>query len=184
MFFRKTEIERADLLGERLVGGATETASIILEEMGKRYNVRLRDADAAPQFIIEVIVFFMHLVDRMAFGILGWEKREIFGDRLQVAVTKEILAELSKDISADDFGEALRETYNRRQMQYSRYKLLVPNEKDDPLKDTLYWEVSKILFEYINNYNPVTLVFMNMLVIDVSDVFLTKAANVEEVLRS
>jgi hypothetical protein len=120
----------------------------------------------------------------MAFGILGWEKREIFGDRLQVAVTKEILAELSKDISADDFGEALRETYNRRQMQYSRYKLLVPNEKDDPLKDTLYWEVSKILFEYINNYNPVTLVFMNMLVIDVSDVFLTKAANAEEVLRS
>ena len=48
----------------------------------------------------------------------------------------------------------------------------------------MYWEVSKILFEYINNYNPVTLVFMNMLVIDVSDVFLTKAANAEEVLRS
>jgi hypothetical protein len=185
-FFRKTEIEKADLLGERVVSGATEAATIITAEMGKRYNIGFRDCNGAQQFLIEVIVFYMHLVDVFALGILGLEKREIFGDRLIVAVIKELLQVLSREVSTDDFGKALLDTYNRRQIEYSRYKILIP-EKDQPLKNTLYWEFSKILFgmmEETEDTNPTTLMLLNILLADMTNVMLNEALNVEEVLRS
>ena len=166
-----------------MVGGATETATIIMEELGKRFDVSFRDRNTVPQFIIEVIVFYMHLVDRLAFAHLGAAKRQVFGDRFIVAVVKEMLRELSKEISADDFGKALRDTYNRRQMEYARYRVLIP-AKDEPLKDTLYWEFSKILFGFLDDENPATLMFLNLFVVDMSDALLTKAMKAEEVLRS
>ena len=113
--------ERADLLGERLVGGATETARVFMEELGERFSTGLRNSNSTPQFIIEVIVFYMHLVDRLAFAHLGFMKREQFMDRLIVAVVKEVLRGLSRELSADDFGTMLRDTYNRRQTEYTKY---------------------------------------------------------------
>lgn len=183
MFFRKTEIEKANLLGERLVGGATEAAIIIGKELGKSFNIGFRDSNAAPQFIIEVIVFYMHLVDRLAFAHLGAAKQETFGDRFVVAVEKEVLRELCEEVSADDFAQALRDTYNHRQMQYARYKVLIP-AKGEPLKDTLYWEFSKILFGFLDDQNPATLMFLNLFVADITNVMLTDAMKVEEVLQS
>jgi hypothetical protein len=81
MFSRKTEIEKADHLGETLVGGATETASVIIERLTSfAEGISFRDRSTAPQFVIEVIVFYMHLVDRLAFAHLGPAKRQVFGD--------------------------------------------------------------------------------------------------------
>lgn len=178
-----SEKQKADLLGERLVGGATETAAIITEELGKRFNVGFRDGNGAPQFIIEVIVFYMHLVDRLAFAHLGAARCEAFGDRFVVAVVKEVLRELDKEVPADDFGQALRDTYNRRQVQYAGYKVLIP-AKNEPLKDTLYWEFSKVLCGFLDDQNPATLMFLNLLIADLTKVVLTDAMKVEEVLRS
>jgi len=178
-----TEIEKADLLGERLVGGAVEAARVIAAELGKRYNVGFRDGSTALQFIIEVIVFYMHLVDRMAFAHFGAAKRETFGDRFVVAVVREMVRELSKDLSPDECGQTLGDTYNRRQIQYAKYKVLIA-KKDDPLKDTLYWEFSKILFGFLDDTNPVTLMFLNILVADMANVMLNEALDVEEILRS
>jgi hypothetical protein len=183
MLSHKTEIEKADLLGESLFGGATETSSFIMEELGKRYNIGFRDEHSAQQFLIEVIVFYMHLVDRLAFAHLGAAKRQVFGDRFIVAVVKEVLRQLSKEISADDFGGLLRDTYNRRQVEYAQFRVPIP-KKDEPLKDTLYWEFSKIMFDLLDNTNPATLMFLNLLVADMTKVMLNDALNVEEVLQS
>ena len=105
MLFHKTETEKADLLGIRLGGGATETASVILEELGKRFNERLSDRDNASQFIIEVIVFYMHLVDRFAFAHFGATKRALFGDRFVIAVAKSVRLELSTVRWTPSFGQ-------------------------------------------------------------------------------
>ena len=175
-------IEMADRLGAGLVRCATETASIIVEQLSKHYDVRFRDARGAPQFIIEVIVFYMHMVDRLAFAYLGAAGRKVFGDRLIVAVVKEVLQELSREVSADDFGSTLRGTYNRRQKEYARYRVLIP-EKEQPLKDTLYWEVSKILFGLLNDENPATLMFVNVLVADMVKIALYDTLKVEDVLK-
>ncbi len=109
MFFRKTEVDKADLLGERLVGGATEIAATIMDELGKRFSVGYRDRTRVLDFIIEVIVFYMHLVDRLAFAYLGAVRRQVFADRIILVIMKEVLAGLSKEISADHFSSTLRE---------------------------------------------------------------------------
>jgi hypothetical protein len=184
MASRKTEFEKADLLGEGLVGNATEIASFILNELGKFDNgIEFRSENTTTQFLIEVIVFYMHLVDRLAFAHLSEATREIFCDRFVVAMVREVLRELARDISADEFVNALRDTHNRRQMEYARYKALIPRE-DEPQKDTLYWEFSKVLFGFLNDSNPARLVFLNLLVADATNVMLNDALRVEEVLQS
>lgn len=169
-------------MGERLVGGATECASVIVEELTKFGEIGFRDSNAVPQFLIEIIVFYMHLVDRRAFAHLGAVKRQEFADRFVLAVMREALREV-KLVPVDDFGGALRDTYNRRQMKYARYKELLPS-KDEPLKDSLCWEFSKILFGFFEDENPATLMFLSALVADLTKVMLINAMKVEEVLSS
>ena len=55
------------------------------------------------RFIIEVIVFYRHLVDRLAFTHFGPANREKFGDQFIVAVVKEVLREWSREFSAEEF---------------------------------------------------------------------------------
>ena len=177
-----TEIDKADVLGARLVGSAPESARIVLEELGKRNNISLRNEESAPQFIIEVMVFYMHLIDREAFAYLGAAKRETFSARFVETVLKESTAGLTS-VSPDAFGRTLRDTYNRRQMQYAKYKFLVP-EEGEPLKDTLYWEFSKILFAFLDDSNPGTLVSLNVRISHIANVMMSSALKAEEVLRS
>lgn len=178
-----TDLEKADLLGERLVGGATEAAAIFTEELRKRFDAGLRNGDAATKLVIETIAFYMHLVDRLALGHLGAAGRETFGEQFMVAVVKEVLRELSTETPADDFCRRLRDAYNYRQLQYSKYRELIP-QKGKPLKGTLYWEFSKILFTFFDDENPATLIFLNLLVADATSVMLTDAMQVEDVLAS
>jgi hypothetical protein len=179
---RGTEIEKADLLGERLVGGATEAARIILEELGKRYNVVLCYDETAPLFIIEVMVFYMHLVDCFAFVHLGVAKRETFAKRFVETVLKESLRDIA-NIEGFDFEKSLRDTYNRRQVQYTKYRSLVPKD-DEPPKDTLCWEFSKILFGFLNDTNPVHFTVLHLLVLKITTAMVNDTLKVEEVLRS
>lgn len=182
MSSHRTEIEKADLLGERLVGGATEAASIIMEELGKRYNIVLCDENTAPLFIIEVMVFYMHLVDRLAFSHLGAAGREAFADRFVETVLKESLKDLAT-IPDCDFAKSLRDTYNRRQVQYTKYKSLVA-KNDEPPKDTLCWEFSKILFGFLNDTNPVHFTVLHLLVLKITTAMVNDTLKVEEVFRS
>ena len=183
MFIRKkTEIEKADLLGPQLVGGATELAREIMEELDKRYNVRLRDEDNRAQFGIEVLAFYIHIIDHFAFDILGVAGRELFFDRFCETIEAELREAIGEGIPADEFVKTLRETHNRRMSEYVRYKFPEPGQ---PPKDTLFWEFGKILFAYTNGPNPVTLMaFLIPFIIMSSDDLLTKVMKVEKVLRN
>jgi hypothetical protein len=113
------------------------------------------------------------------FGPAG---REVFGDRFFLAVLKEFLRETSRELRTDALGKALRDTYSRRQIEYTEYEVLIP-KKNDPLKGTLYWEFSKILLSFMNDTNPATLMFLNLLVADMTKIMLNDALKVEQVLR-
>lgn len=96
MFNRKREVEKADLLGQRLVGGVTEIAVVFTGELAKiDGDLKLRQHVRPEQLIIEWTVFYLHLVDRMAFAHFGPAKRDIFGDRLMNAVLGELCLPLA-----------------------------------------------------------------------------------------
>jgi len=173
---------KADLLGSRLYAGAREIAILFTEELEKR-DIQFRDEESIERCLIEIFVFYLHMIDRSAHVHLGLTKRELFADRLIVAFMKEIMGGLDKSVSADTFGETIRETYNRRQIEYASYKRLTP-EKDEPLKGTLFLEFSKIIFRFLDDDNPATIFLLCMLIERYTVIFMTDAAKVEEVLTS
>ena len=52
------------------------------------------------------------------------------------------------------------------------------------MNGTLYWEFSKILFGFLNDNNPATLMFLNVLVADFTKIILNDALKVKEVFES
>lgn len=181
MFSLRSDTDKkADLLGVRLVGGATEVAQIIVEKLAENRPFNFRAPNSAQQFIIEFVVFYMHLVDRVAFTHLGADKRQKFADRFVGAVRKELLKEMIP-VPGYDLGTMLRDTYNMRQTQYERYRVPMP-KKDEPLKDTLFWEFSKLLlFSCTDDTNPATLAYLNILVADFTRIMMNKALKLDDV---
>jgi len=131
-------------------------------------------ADVISEILLEVTLFIAHICDREIFCILGSSKRDIIMD--------EVLANISNNLEnhANSFfvgvykeqGEAnqqkyydnllkmmpwkdLQSIYNERQIEYSSYKELVPEDKK-ALKNTLVWEASKKIANLVDN-NPATI---------------------------
>jgi len=183
--FKHTAVAKAEILGQGLFACSCEVVAVLfdrLETFGEG-AIKLKSNMLSTQLLIEFMVFFMHLVDRSAFSILGPEKRRVFADRYMIVIVKAVIAELSKEVSADDFCNSLRSTYNDRQLIYSRYRELIP-VNDEPLKGTLYWEFRKILAEFLDHSNPATVVYLNCLVADFAVLYMVNAAKVEAVLMN
>ncbi|MEK7404255.1 MAG: hypothetical protein AAB225_04030 [Acidobacteriota bacterium] len=163
MFWKKKSTEdKADAIGERLLGAVPEMANIMLSELGDKYSIHLND-DQTERFLIELFVFYMHLLDRMAFARLGPAGREAFGDRLVAVVAHGLMDSLDRSISSVDFVARLRDTYNRRQVEYAGYRDLVARQ-DEPLKGTLFWEVGKVIWRITGDSNPVTLTMISIMI--------------------
>jgi hypothetical protein len=139
--------QKAELLGERLRGEVPAIASALLSRLDEDYGIKRGDVDVR-QFVIELFVFYMHILDRMALGILGVDGQNLFVDRLIVVLVCGILSDPgeSKNDSVD-FIAQLHDTFNRRQVQYSKYKLR-PDEGEpfEGFNGTLFWEFGRILF--------------------------------------
>ena len=90
------------------------------------------------QFLLELIVFHFHIIDRMAFDRLDPESRS--------AVLDGVFAVVLAWAIGQDFAlaAAFQDLCARRQEQYSDYQqwFAEPNEPD---AGTLFWEASKIL---------------------------------------
>jgi hypothetical protein len=115
--------QKAELLGERLRGEVPAIASALLSRLDEDYGIKRGDVDVR-QFVIELFVFYMHILDRMALGILGVDGQNLFVDRLIVVLVCGILS---------DPGES---------------KKLRPDEGEpfEGFNGTLFWEFGRILF--------------------------------------
>jgi len=105
------------------------------------------------QLAIEFMFLFIHLSDRIAFGLLGSEKRSQFMDLLAFWMNRMISEDIATYITSK-FKTAVQiipkisfvgldhEQLNERNIEYSKYKKLFP-EKNEAYKDTLFWEFGK-----------------------------------------
>jgi hypothetical protein len=179
----RSDVEKANLLGAGLVEAAPEIVNQIVEEFCKRFEIHFRDRTQLAQFFIEILVFYMHFIDRTALAELGSVRRESFGDHFVNSVVRELLRGASEITSSDEFFPMLRETYRNRQAEYAGYPQLIP-EEGEPLKGTLFWEFSKVLYSFFDDMNPANLVFLNVVVTDLSVSVISKVLKVRETLAT
>ena len=105
--------------------------------------------EAPSELLFEALFFCLHLIDRISFGILGSEQRDIFVDGL--------LFTLATGFSRTGVDvEAIRQAYNERHSEYGRYKRLLGG-KGESLSGTLCWEFAKRLAADAGVRNPVTI---------------------------
>lgn len=105
------------------------------------------------QLAIEFMFLFIHLSDRIAFGLLGSEKRSRFMNLLAFWTNKVISEDIAPYISSK-FKTAVQiapkisfvgfghEQLNERNIEYGKYKKLFP-EKNEDYKNTPFWEFGK-----------------------------------------
>lgn len=93
----------------------------------------------------ELIIFSVHLVDRIAFRELGTTQRELFIDALLPIVQQELQVAMSSQFLA---------LYNTRNEFYGRFQHLYPGH-NQPSKGTLFWEFGKALGAVYAGSNPV-----------------------------
>ena len=101
----------------------------------------------------ELLMFGLHLTDRIAFGKLGASARAYFMDALLPSIQSELRPPLSTQLET---------VYNARQTFYSGFHKLYPDEKES-LKGTLFWELGKMLSAMYADGNPAAIVGASML---------------------
>lgn len=183
MFWNKTVSPeaKAERLGQCLIEGVPPIASFLLTRLREQRGIR-PTREQCQQFLLELFVIYMHLLDRMAFGSLGVEGRERFTNRLIVVVSNGVMTALNSNVSAVDVIARFRDIFNVRQKQYERYK--VPsNATGEPLQ-ALFWAFGESLLEVTLDHNPVTLSTLALSLMDCTSVLLGDALNAAQVLAS
>jgi hypothetical protein len=174
--------EKADLLGARLRGAIPEAASFIGDRVaGVQPDIGFKNSNGSIQLLIELYVFYLHILDRLSFLHLGPDKRDLFMSKLLVALTTGVVNDLDKSLSAVEFVAGMKDTYNLRQSHYVHYREVLPSE-DKVLKGTLIWEFSKILFDLFDDNNPAILMCLSLAVGDCTEALLS-ALEAEKVLQ-
>ncbi len=106
---------------------------------------------------LEVAALFLHLLDRLAFGLLGPERRKALMDPLAEEVAASFADAYCASEPISDDADAVVEFLNSRQTEYAQYRDLLPG-KDEVYEGTLFWEFAKrLVLTYRSHPNPVTI---------------------------
>jgi hypothetical protein len=139
---------RADQMAEFLVRFSQEATNVVLEGLlGKDAldnAVPARAEELIASLAIELLVFALHLVDRLTFSVIGSANRELFMDELCAATER---------LTKSPFDDRLRRLYNTRQEFYSHFTQLVAINEES-LRGTLFWEFGKMLASTYAESNP------------------------------
>lgn len=134
-------IEKAEALVMPLVAVVKENTNELLLEIGKCLHIKFKD-DFGGEVLIEMMLFFLHLIDRVALKFLGSDKRGIFVNVLFKEVLKFYCGSCPDKTAPDGFAGMIINMFNERQKEYWKYKKWFP-EENEGTKDTLFWEFSK-----------------------------------------
>jgi hypothetical protein len=139
------------------------------------------DRDGDLDLLLELFAFYMHLANRLAFRELGAEQCSRFNKRLIVTVANTIATSLRKDFSSVQVIAQLRDKYNEREEYYARFPKLFASG-DEPPKNTLFWEFSKVIFSGFMNSRDITDLMMVQAIFSAELVWFGK--QMDEVLKA
>jgi len=171
--------EKAEVIGRKLLGGVDEAASLLSHQIAEQCPAGLSDTNVL-QLFIELFVFYMYFLDRLALDCLDGEESRRFEGRLVTVITDGILTGFNKSLSSAEFVARLKDTYDRRQAEY---KKLNQPPTGGPLNDTLFWAFIKIIFALTAGTGPAKLRFLIRLMSNCNSVVLN-GLKAEETLRN
>ncbi len=143
---RDVLIEKAGKLAPVLVAWTRLTTGSLIdfcEKDSRQVNVRSK----TPVVAFEVLLFYLHMTDRISQRHLDRDRAHFFMDTL-LPQTRNLLAEDEKNATGlHSFAGELRDMYNDRQLEYSYYRFGPVGEGS--LKGTLLWEFDKRISELL-----------------------------------
>lgn len=139
--------KKATLLGIMMVDWSREAVKQLIEKFLKNSHVKKDFKDKTGDLIIEAILLYVHFADRIAFAVLEPKKRDIFIDKLMDTVIAVLLDSERDENKKSVFKMVITDTYNKRQTEYSKYKIEVPEGQG--LGGTLFWEFTKKVAEIL-----------------------------------
>jgi hypothetical protein len=96
--------------------------------------------------VLELMAFSLHLADRIAFNVVGPEKRSRFMDALLISVSFNLAQSIPTDTSSEArqrFQGQFVTLYNDRTGLYAPLRL--HDGEGGPLAGTLFWEAAKVV---------------------------------------
>lgn len=133
--------EKAKALTMPLVIVVKENTNELLLEISKHLHIKFKD-DFGGELVIEMMFFFLHLIDRVAFKFLGQDKRDAFVNALFEEALNFYSRPHPDKVAPDGFSGMFVTMFNERQKEYWKYKKWFP-EENERTKDTLFWEFGK-----------------------------------------
>lgn len=108
----------------------------------RKYNELKQVVDRKFQEVSsEMIPFYIHCADRVAFQYLDPEQRKKFIVALFTAIRQELAAGCENKDDAIQLYKNFTDTYFDRQEEYSKYKMSA--DKNEGYRDYLFWEFSR-----------------------------------------
>lgn len=141
----KVLAEKAKLLAVVLVDWVKTGTNHTLDALQKDNPKKLEGGFG--QVFLESLLFYIHFTDRLASAYLTTEQRGVFMDAFLAAIRDVLLESQPDEKAREDFSGILEDTYNERQVEYSKYKMQA--EKDEGLGGTLFWEFEKRILKII-----------------------------------
>ncbi|MCY3024461.1 MAG: hypothetical protein NTW87_36260 [Planctomycetota bacterium] len=134
-----------------LMGATEEGTPHLLEALVGKERVGESEDLLAP-IKCELLIFGLHLTDRIAFARLGAGSTSGFMNALLPLIQQELEPAI---------GAQLEHLYNMRNTFYGGFCKLYPDKEED-LKGTLFWEFGKAMGSVYADSNPVAIMQTSM----------------------
>jgi hypothetical protein len=98
--------------------------------------------EVVGHYSFEQLLFWLHMLDQLAFLDSTLSKRRAFMDQLVESVFETLALSLADDVDLPRFAEYFASIYNERQDEYSKYRQ-PPRSRRESSRGTLLWEYGK-----------------------------------------
>jgi hypothetical protein len=144
-------VEKGETLAPFVKFWAAEITRTVIE-LQQTKKIHVSD-EKIEETYIEFVYFYLHYIDRFVFGYLDVRSRDYFMDSL-VSEVRELIAE---ELVLENF----RDTYNKRQVEYGRYKNVFA-KSDEGMAGTLFWEFAKKITRILDQETDISLIMLTI----------------------
>jgi hypothetical protein len=138
---------RAVTLAPSVITWAVAYADSIAGDLTAAASEAKTHPSPTPAILLEALLLTIHVVDRLAFQVLGPDRRNLFMDSLLDAIHGQLPAVGIPPV-------VLQEAYAEKQFHYSQFKKMFAPQEESP-KDTLCWEFGKVIVTRYGDANPI-----------------------------